>query len=299
MRRLLLSAFLLSAGAAGAARATVLADNLIPNGDFSTDLSGWTVTSGGITATWVDDPLAIAGAMEVVNTDAVDFFGYNVVESTCIPVTAGTLYEFGTGYRNLGGDRPSSVLAFVLWSTSGDCSGAASQSETERTDGLPNAFTAVTDFATAPAGAHSARLRLGLRKVGDGGSTTVRFDFGLLRLGATCSPAWGNTLCVGVDGRFRMRSAWDLGTSGFRQGQAFGLTQDSGGFWILNRDNVEVLAKVLNACDLAYWVFLAGLTDFGVTVTVEDTATQDVRTYATSLGQAFPPIKDFAAFACP
>jgi len=78
---------------------------------------------------------------------------------------------------------------------------------------------------------------------------------------------------------------------------------DSGLFWFFAPDNLEVFAKVLNACVdpfQHYWVFASGLTNVGVRLHVDDTASGQTRLYENTAGTAFPPIQDTSAFAtCP
>lgn len=80
------------------------------------------------------------------------------------------------------------------------------------------------------------------------------------------------------------------------------MTDGSGTFWFFGRDNVELVAKILDGCALnqRYWFFTAGLTDVGLDFTVTDTATGAVKTYHHNPGTAFAPILDTSALAvCP
>ena len=116
----------------------------------------------------------------------------------------------------------------------------------------------------------------------------------------TVGPAGLGLLLQGS--RFRVRASWDSPEHGPTEAQAVPLTGESGYFWFANADNVELVAKVLDGCGVnnRYWVFLAGLTNLEVTVTVEDTLTGDVQTYTNALGTPFFPVQDTDAFAgCP
>ena len=109
------------------------------------------------------------------------------------------------------------------------------------------------------------------------------------------------TLCLNND-RFRVRTTWrtssDSGT-----GDARNLTQDSGFFTFFDPNNAEVLVKVLDACVLSdtYWVFIGGLTDVFVEITVEDLVTGEVRRWTNPQGRDFLLVKEFSFFrdSCP
>ncbi len=109
------------------------------------------------------------------------------------------------------------------------------------------------------------------------------------------------TLCLN-QGRFRVRSQWATGDGQTGEGQAVPLTDDTGYFWFFNSANVEMVVKVLNACNpfQRYWVFAGGLTDVQVQLNVTDTTTAAQRHYVNPQGTPFQPIQDTAAFeTCP
>ncbi|HEX9735392.1 MAG TPA: PQQ-dependent sugar dehydrogenase [Thermoanaerobaculia bacterium] len=117
---------------------------------------------------------------------------------------------------------------------------------------------------------------------------------------AACRPD-AQTLCLN-GGRFRVTADWRTAE---RQGTgtAEPITEDAGYFWFFGPDNPELFVKLLDGCfdpfD-TFWVFAAGLTEVGVTLTVEDTETDQVRVYENPLGRGFEPIRDTRAFAtCP
>jgi hypothetical protein len=63
-----------------------------------------------------------------------------------------------------------------------------------------------------------------------------------------------------------------------------------------------VVLKVLDGCGFnqRQWVFMAGLTDVPVVVTVVHSPSGETRTYLSPGGQAFLPVQDTSAFArCP
>lgn len=116
-----------------------------------------------------------------------------------------------------------------------------------------------------------------------------------------CTPD-DTVLCL-EGGRFRVEATWEdfTGTSG--SGRTVPLAADSGYLWFFSPDNVELVVKVLDACEAPFrrfWVFAAGLTNVGVTLTVADTHSRQVRRYTNAKGSPFQPIQDTDAFAtCP
>ncbi len=80
------------------------------------------------------------------------------------------------------------------------------------------------------------------------------------------------------------------------------LTPETGFFWFFRPSNVELIAKVIDGCanNGHYWVFVAGLTNLGIEITVEDLKTGAEKHYSSDLNTPFRPIQDTAAFAtCP
>ena len=104
-------------------------------------------------------------------------------------------------------------------------------------------------------------------------------------------------LCLS-DGRFAVEAAWKTADGSEGVGHPVPLVSDSGYFWFFEPDNVELAVKTLNGCGINghYWLFAGGLTDVEVTLTVTDTVSGEIRTYASPLGQVFQPITDTAAF---
>lgn len=114
-----------------------------------------------------------------------------------------------------------------------------------------------------------------------------------------CQPS-DTALCLTGD-RFRVESSFHdhLGNDGL--GHAVALSAESGTFWFFTSANVELIIKVVDACSLPhfhnFWVYVTGLTDVEVHLTVVDTWTQAVWERQTSVGEPFPSILDSQAFA--
>ena len=112
-----------------------------------------------------------------------------------------------------------------------------------------------------------------------------------------------HTLCLNND-RFAVTAEYQQSPLGATfQATAVHLTADTGYFWFFDPNNVELVTKVLNGCGSndAYWVFAAGLTNLGVTLTVTDLQSGPLmKTYENPIGTPFAPIQDTGAFrTCP
>ena len=124
-------------------------------------------------------------------------------------------------------------------------------------------------------------------------------EIGAVEVTAQCING-GPVLCLNQN-RFRVQATWATATS-VNAAKASRLTDESGFFAFFDPSNVELTVKVLNGCGLGghYWVFLSGLTNVGVTVTVTDTKTGAVKTYNNPLNRTFVPVLDTNAFpTCP
>jgi len=110
-----------------------------------------------------------------------------------------------------------------------------------------------------------------------------------------------HTLCLS-NNRFQVRTTWHTSDGQNGNGNAVGLTGDTGYFWFFSQTNVEMVVKVLDACGVnsRKWVFAGGLTNVQVTMTVTDTHNGTFKQYTNNLGVPFAPIQDTGAFAtCP
>ena len=87
------------------------------------------------------------------------------------------------------------------------------------------------------------------------------------------------TLCLNA-GRFKVRVDWKSPTSS-GAGNAVPVTADTGEFWFLSGNNIELVLKVVDGTTLNghFWVFYGALSDLEYTITVTDTNTGAVKTY--------------------
>jgi len=118
----------------------------------------------------------------------------------------------------------------------------------------------------------------------------------------SCTPD-ATTICLNND-RFAVHVDWRISNGQTGTGTGIKYTADSGLFWFFSEQNIEMLVKVLNACQPSvgnrFWVFSAATTNVQYTITVTDTHTSTVKTYFHPLGSPAPAITDTNAFAtCP
>ncbi len=115
--------------------------------------------------------------------------------------------------------------------------------------------------------------------------------------GGACE-ADDRTLCL-EGGRFAVRARWQA-ADGSGDGKGLPRTRDTGLYWFFGPNNLEMMIKVLDGCEINghRWVFAGGLTDVGVTMTVTDTETGEMRAWENTAGTLFEPIQDVKAFSC-
>ncbi len=109
-----------------------------------------------------------------------------------------------------------------------------------------------------------------------------------------------SVLCIA--GRFQVEATWQSAAGKTGTAHAVSLTSEAGYFWFFEPGNVELVVKTVDACGIGHgqWFFAAGMTTVGVRLKVTDTFTSEVKTYSNTLGTAFLPIQDTAAFSfCP
>lgn len=105
-----------------------------------------------------------------------------------------------------------------------------------------------------------------------------------------------------LDGRFAIQAAWRTATAS-GVGHPTRLTDETGTFWFFEEENVEVIIKVHDACVdpyQRYWVFIAGLTNVEVDLTVRDLERDFEHLYHNHGGETFATVLDTNTFAtCP
>ena len=103
------------------------------------------------------------------------------------------------------------------------------------------------------------------------------------------------------DERFAVTVDWTTADGSAGTGRPIhGSSDDSTLFTFFERDNWELMVKVLDGCALNghYWVFTSAATDAGYVVSVTDSDTGDRWTDANPIGVRAPAVADTTAFPC-
>lgn len=113
--------------------------------------------------------------------------------------------------------------------------------------------------------------------------------------GAACVPT-PTALCL-ERGRFRVEARFDTGGAP-GVARVASRTREAGTFTFFSPDNLELIVKVLNGCEVndRYWVFAAAATTLEYSFTVTDTVFDQVKRYAKPLGPPAPAVTDLDGF---
>ena len=154
-------------------------------------------------------------------------------------------------------------------------------------DGLPTSGLGARDIYALAIDPASLTLYCGTDGFG-----VYALETGTLAVGCLSNAA---TLCLG-DGRFSVSVDFDS-PFGRGSGRAIPLTVNTGAFWFLSENNVELVLKILDGRSVngRYWVFLGSLSDLEYTVTVTDFATGASRSYSNPRGR-LASVADTEAF---
>jgi hypothetical protein len=113
--------------------------------------------------------------------------------------------------------------------------------------------------------------------------------------GAPCAPT-ATRLCLN-GGRFAAEVSWRDFQGNTGPGHPVSLTGDTGYFWFFSSTNVELVVKVLDGRGInsSFWVFYGALSNVEYSMTVTDTVTGTVKSYANPSGH-LGSVADTSAF---
>jgi len=308
------------------------AQNLIQNGEFTTDLSHWTPLNSLAASKVYRSSLGFDGYLEPLKGSVVilearpTYNQFNDVRQCVSPAALPSSLSFRAfawaGERSSNG-AGTDAEAILLNYSGANCSGTvlgahdyrqaivASQIEYSANPQGPDGLTRWKRLWFSyppPVGTKSVLVILQVVKRFPDSSAYGGFDD--VYLGAATpedlcarSDLYGNGFhnCLRYD-QFSVTADWKTPDGKSGHGTAVPLTEDSGAFWFFNASNLELIVKVLDACGLndRYWVFAGGLTNVEVTLTVTDTYSGQVKIYKNPLNHTFTAFQDTNAFAtCP
>jgi hypothetical protein len=148
--------------------------NLLANGQFLTNLNGWTQFTDEGSVVWTPTGALDAGAAAMTSTaaDSGVFIPYLI---QCVPVASGTSYVLS--HRVRFSDATAGIAeTSIYWTKNSDCSTYVSGNGLLTSTASPGTFVADSTTVTAPATATSASVRVGIDKAQAGGSMSVTFD---------------------------------------------------------------------------------------------------------------------------
>jgi photosystem II stability/assembly factor-like uncharacterized protein len=99
------------------------------------------------------------------------------------------------------------------------------------------------------------------------------------------------------DDRFQVEVSWHTRQGAQGEGSGVPLTEDSGGLWFFQPENLEVFVKVLDGRSINghFWVFYGSLTNVGFDLLITDTESGAIRQYSNPVG-TFGSRSDVRAF---
>jgi hypothetical protein len=282
---------------------TAGAANLIQNAAFDDDTAGWLSHTGTLIQHGVADELGspVSGSIEIGST-SLNQTGIGAYQ--CVAVVPGRTYAIGASARIAVGQPVNAAFVEVAWSTQANCAvlDLVGNPVLPYFMELRGAWGTTQRWETAPPGALGARVSLRGNKLGNPPALfRIAFDNVFFLEDATCGPS-ATSLCLN-DGRFRVIVEFETKQGLVGLGHARPFTDDSGYYWFFNSANVEIVTKVLDACDTpfdSFWVFAAGLTNVETTIRVHDTRTDTEKVYVNPQETPFAPVQDTSAFhTCP
>lgn len=160
-------------------------ETLVLNPGFQTNAMGWEPEAPDATAIWhAGDAQAspTSGSLAVTNQTnlASDGFGMSGARQ-CLPITAGSTYDFAASLFTGGGQGMGGGAMSVFFHDGPDCTGTLSKGAVSPTESTVDAWKSVDLQALAPATAKSMLVRLVAVKPFRQPSLIVRFDNVLVR----------------------------------------------------------------------------------------------------------------------
>lgn len=285
---------------------------------------GWADNSGNESSFRIRRRVGSSGSFSEIASVGANNRSY--VDST---VVSGTAYEYQVVARNGAGDSsasntasattpgappPTDVQVTILSATSAQVTWTDNATGETGFELQVDGFGAYFPAGDADADATSATVTglnpsteytFRVRSVGgDEGSSSYTVSDPATTLAGTPEPCVADeqTQCLG-NGRFKVQIGWRNAEDATGVASAVdvsSVTPTSGLFWFFDRNNWEVLVKVLEGCSFNgnYWVFAAATTDLEYQLLVIDSETGNGAVYENPLGTASAAVTDTEALPC-
>jgi hypothetical protein len=144
-------------------RSFAAGDNLIPNSDFDTDLSGWTFPNGAFGLVWTFEDSSghpDSGSIEIPNKWMFDIAS---AQSACVSITGSGKYRFSASARITSDVGAGGlVAASVAWYSDANCESGLAYDEIRFSR---QTWTKIVRSVTAPTNVASARARVWVMKI--------------------------------------------------------------------------------------------------------------------------------------
>ncbi len=168
------------AGAFLAIAGLATGQNLVGNGSFATNLNGWTPSGNPVgTAAWSAlDAGGSSSSGSAALTSSNPISGAIVQElAQCVPVAAGVEYVLSAHVQFAGGETTTGFAETVVyWDTGADCTGYIAGNALTTQPTTRGTWLSDSSHFTAPAGAVSAYVQLGIDKLEAGGTLSAWYD---------------------------------------------------------------------------------------------------------------------------
>jgi len=278
--------------------------NLLVNPDLDGNLNGWSPI-GNTTYDANEDQTGNNPQSGVALASETGGNGAALTQCVNLP-TFWRSVTFSMSYFTRAAISNGSSFGQVQFFSGANCSGAfLSQQEQFGPSSSTFQKVALTGL-TPPIDSQSARLTYGVQDSDPTQPATAVLDtffFGYFELAGNCATD-PTLLCVNAN-RFQVTATFALKCrTGSTSANGVRDTDQGGFLWCFDPTNPELFVKVLNACQPSvgntYWVFIAGLTNVGVSITVTDTQTGMHKTYTNPANTDFKPVLDTAGLpVCP
>lgn len=225
------------------AGAQAWAQNLVANGDFDTDTSGWTLSVGpGLTFMWTDlDANDSSASGSGLATTTITGETVNISQCVASGVVGGATYDFGVQMRVSSWGVHGSSEVLINWLSGPSCSGAYTGTKSYSTALLDEWVSLGQANVVAPAGSASAQIVLRLLK--DAAGSTFQTYFDDIELVAHAPVATTQQLFLPVAAAKHGVAPTYWSTDGWFANPTAAHVTLAGGFLRPNADNTAIIAN--------------------------------------------------------